>query len=318
MIAACITGAAALHPLGIGAEAIVAALARGCEATAIDDAVLRPFLEPNEARRADRLSKRLLVAAKIAARDAGLSSLPADRIGLVVGTGLGCLERTEDLLRGLSEKGLQNADPMHFADSMESAAAAHCTIALGATGPSASVIHREISGEMALIRGALLLLRRRVDAVVVVAGDAAPSGLRELLPRLGGRRAPGEAAAALVLESTEGAKRRRASPIGRLLGYAQIAGTRERAGFRDAAPATVHDAREAAIAAAGRAGVVPGDPVLDPEDLFGPGAFCPGDGVLRAVVALERLRLRGAGSAWVARGERGGSAAAVLLGVGDR
>jgi 3-oxoacyl-[acyl-carrier-protein] synthase II len=306
-----VTGAGVLSPLGAGAAAILEGAAEPHEGrTVVDDAELARWIDPAESRRADRVSQLALAAAKLASAEADLPAVPRERVGLVVGTGLGSLATTEAILAGIADKGVSYADPFRFSDSMDSAAAAHCSISLSILGPSVTISHREISGEMAVIRGALLVWGREVDAVLVTAGDSATGEVARVYERMGSSRPPGERAGAIVIERAETARARGAVPIGRLLGCAQVAGERERAGVRDAERSTLEAAR---AAAAGMASV--NGPILEPADLSDLLGACQGDGVVRAVVALARIARGDASAAWVARGERGGSAAALLFGA---
>jgi 3-oxoacyl-[acyl-carrier-protein] synthase II len=303
-----VTGAGVLSPLGTGAAAILEGAPE--RKTAVDDRELARLVDPAEARRSDRFSQLALAAAKLASQRANLADAPRERVGLVVGTGLGSLATTESILAGIADKGVSYADPFRFSDSMDSAAAAHGSISLSILGPSVTISHREISGEMAVIRGALLLWAGEVDAVVVAAADSVIDEVTRQYARLGSSRPPGERAGAIVLEREETARARGASPIGKLLGVAQVSGDRPRARVRDADLATLAAACESARAMAG----IGDGTVLEPEDHSAALGHCQGDGVVRVAVALERLARGDAQAAWVARGERGGSAAALLVG----
>jgi hypothetical protein len=114
-----------------------------------------------------------------------------------------------------------------------------------------------------------------------------------------------------VLEGEATATARGAPEIGRLVGVGQVSGDRARARIRDA------DGEALAAAKAAARSMAPAlhdGRILEPDDHSATLGVCQGDGVVRVAVALERLARGDASLAWVARGERGGSAAALLLG----
>jgi 3-oxoacyl-[acyl-carrier-protein] synthase II len=312
-----VTGMGAVCPLG---ESVPQALAgfrsAGPAATRVDfDFGAR--LSPNHRRRLDRLSQLVLAACLEAAEQATWGQIDGDRAALVIGTGLGCLEKTESYLRGIADEGLDYANAMNFPDSMDSSPAAHVAMALGCHGPTLTVTQREITGESALILADLLLRQGTVDVVMVAAGDAASPELERLLSRFAPGLRPGEAAAALVLETTESAARRGARIIGSLIGHGQagfpLAGTALRCG----APEVLARARELALS---MAGIPPGQageiPTVVAEEISSRIGWVLADGVLRAVLAMDRIAARAGGAAIVARQARGGSSAAVVLGPG--
>jgi len=277
-----------------------------------EPADLSERLTRNEARRLDRLSQLAVVAAREAAAQARLEGIAGERVGLVAGTGLGCVETTWRQLAGIAARGLGHAEPLGFADSMDNAPAAHAAIALGCRGPSLTLTEREISGEIALITGALLLSARAVDAVVVVAGDASSEEQRSAVLRFAPGLSPAEGAGAVVLESDESASRRGAQVLGRLLGHAQARTPLPFSPLRQA-PAPLLDA--AASRALSLAGLSAEQVLsLPPESLRGRLGWLMADGVLRVVAGLLLLERDQRGAALVLGRARGGAAAALVLG----
>lgn len=310
-----VTGVGAVTPVGNRVPAFVEAVRRRERGTACDADDLRARLNPNQARRLDRLSQILLVAAIEAAADARLDGAGDDRIGVVVGTGLGCLETTARYLDGIARVGLGFADPLGFPDSMDSSPAAHVAIALGARGPSMTVTQREISGECALVLAALLIERAAADAVVVAAGDSAGAITVPLLRRLVRGVVPGEAGAAVVLESADSAAARGAVVRARLIGQAQSAGLVRHPAIQVGDDTLLARISAAAIAMARRALAVEIEvTVQDPEEVGSAVGWCLADGVLRAVLAVDRVSRPGCEAVLVGRAARGGAAAALVVG----
>jgi 3-oxoacyl-(acyl-carrier-protein) synthase len=280
------------------------------------DALLESRLSPHMLRRTDRLSQMIVTAAILAAERARWTAGDGLCSGVVVGTGLGCLQRTDEYLDGIVRHGVAHADALTFPDTVDNAPAAHVGLVLGCRGPSLTVGQHEISGECAVVLGALLLRRGLADAVIVAAGDVASPRLRDALRRMAPRLSPGDGAAALLLERAGDAARRGAPVLGRLLGHGHAAMPARGGRTRVAPPALVREA----VAAAHRMA----DPESGAEDAAGgeaSGETAPSspwlmaDGVLRSVRALDRLSGGDAKTVVVARGARGGTAAALLFGA---
>jgi 3-oxoacyl-[acyl-carrier-protein] synthase II len=242
-----VTGTGIVCPLGSDPASVAAELRGGRCATRVESDFAKN-LPMNIARRQDRLSKLILVAAIAAAERARLREVAGERTGLVVGTGLGCLEKTEGYLEGFARAGLAHADAMSFPESMDSSPAAHVSIVLGCRGPSMTVSQREISGECAIVLAAHHLEWGLADAVIVAAGDTTSPELVRALARLAPGVTPGEGAAAIVLETSKSAERRGAQPLARLLGWASKAAERRTSVTHLAPP----DVEAKAVAAATR------------------------------------------------------------------
>jgi 3-oxoacyl-(acyl-carrier-protein) synthase len=278
------------------------------------DARLAGRLNANQARRLDRLSQMLLVAARDAAEEAGLPAGGDARGAVVVGTGLGCLEKTDDFVGGLARAGVAHADALTFPDSVDNAPAAHLATAQGLRGPALTVSQREISGEAAIHLAALLLRRGLADRVVAAAGEVASPRWRAALALLAPGRTPGEGAAAIVLETAAGAALRGATPRARLLAVAQVAGPVPGGRLRSA-PATLRQRAEAEVLClAGVAGH--GDPGGAADLAAAPAdrPYMMADGVLRSVDAISRMSSADDRPVLVSRAARGGLAAALLFG----
>ena len=116
-----ITGVGAVTPLGVGARALHERWAAGVCAIDGGEAPCSDFdplalLSRKEARRADRFTQLALAAADEALADAGWSgddaAVPPDRIGCVLGTGIGGLGTLEANHELLLSKGPEAVSPL--------------------------------------------------------------------------------------------------------------------------------------------------------------------------------------------------------------
>ncbi|WP_327365693.1 beta-ketoacyl-[acyl-carrier-protein] synthase family protein [Streptomyces sp. NBC_01217] len=223
-----------------------------------------------------RFVKMALVAARQAVADAGLSpeSWDGDRVGVVLGVGVGGVCVLVDQVRRLDENGPAAVSPLLVPMMMPNAAAGEVAIALRAHGPSLAPATACASGASAIAVARDLLTSGRCD--VVVAGGAesvltplvvsAFAGMGALSLRTGdpaGASRPfaadrdgfviGEGAAVLVLERTHDAQARGGRPRALLTGagsatdaHHPTAPDPEGAGARRAVETALHEAGWAA------------------------------------------------------------------------
>jgi len=184
-------------------------------------------------RRLDRLSVWCLVAAGLAMQDARLDLEKEDRsrMAVVLGTGLGCIELTESFFHSMAANGYAKSDPIIFPEGLPNAPASHVARVFGLRGPNLTLSHKGVSGEGALMQAASLLRTEQADVVIVVAGDTLTRAAYEWFETAGALSpacfgsaplpmpfshmqdgfVPGEAAAAVILESGARAAQRGAS-----------------------------------------------------------------------------------------------------------
>lgn len=237
----------------------------------LDDAV-----GGRSAWRMARFVKMALVAARQAVADAGLSPerWDGDRVGVVLGVGVGGVSVLVDNLRRLDGGGPEAVSPLLAPMMMPNAAAGEVAIALRAHGPSLAPATACASGATAIAVARDLLTSGRCD--VVVAGGAesvltplvvsAFAGMGALSLRTGdpaGASRPfaadrdgfviGEGAAVLVLERTPDVHGRGGRPRALLAGagsgtdaHHPTAPDPEGAGARRAVEAALHEAGWAA------------------------------------------------------------------------
>ncbi|MBI4219199.1 MAG: beta-ketoacyl-ACP synthase II [Chloroflexi bacterium] len=199
-------------------------------------------MDRKEARRMARFSYLAVGAAAQALSDSKLNMAAEqrDRVGVLLGTGIGGFPETEDQSRTLVAKGGMRMSPFFIPMILPNMAAANVSRVFGATGFTNTTITACAAGTQA-IGEAAQAIRRGVADVVISGGTEA--GICQL--GLGGfctiqaltRRnddpqhasrpfdakrdgfAPAEGAAILILESEEHAKARGAHIYGVVLGY---------------------------------------------------------------------------------------------------
>ncbi|MBI2964628.1 MAG: beta-ketoacyl-ACP synthase II [Chloroflexi bacterium] len=216
------------YPTKIGGEV------RGYDPTA--------YVDRKEARRMARFSQLAVGAAAQALADSRLdmSAEQRDRVGVLLGTGIGGLPETEEQGRIMVAKGGMRMSPFFIPMILPNMATANVSRVFGATGFSNTTITACAAGTQAIGEAREAILRRRAD--VMIAGGA-EAGICQL--GLGGfctiqaltRRnddpehasrpfdakrdgfAPAEGAGIVILESEEHARARGARIYGELAGY---------------------------------------------------------------------------------------------------
>ena len=187
---ALITGAGAVTPLGTGVENFWDAALHGKsgigEITLFDSAPFpsqiagecsdfdpTDFMSKKAARRMDRFAQLGIAAGLEAAQSAGIVDLVRERperVGIVMGTGIGGLSTWEREYRVLHERGPGRVSPFLITMMVPNMVAGQLAIMLGATGPSQCPVLACATGAEALAEG--LELIRRGDADVVIAGSS--------------------------------------------------------------------------------------------------------------------------------------------------
>jgi 3-oxoacyl-[acyl-carrier-protein] synthase II len=194
-------------------------------------------MTPKEARRADRYTQFAVAAADRAAAEAGLpDGADPERVGIIVGTGVGGLTTLQAECKAWLEQGDRAVSPHFVPMMMPNAAAGTIAMRLGAHGPGFSLSSACATGAHAIGEATRLLQRNEVDVVVAGGTEAALVGLcLAAFRRMGALSSDGvsrpfdarrdgfvmgEGAAVLVLERAEHAKARGATAYARIAGYA--------------------------------------------------------------------------------------------------
>jgi 3-oxoacyl-[acyl-carrier-protein] synthase II len=266
MGAVTITGLGVVSPLGAGREEFWKGLMEGRdgieEITAFDVAPFRSkkgalvkgfnpraFIPSLKIRRLDRASQFAIAASQMALADAGLTinrDVPAERIGIILGSGFGGVVNAEAFHRGQVLRGPSDLNPVLFPNTVPNAAASNTSIELGIKGPNSTIVQSFCTAEAALLFGCQQLLAQKADVIVT-------GGVDELSPMLyrgwnelrmtawdageGERSAPydlkrngfvpGEGAGILILERETDALLRRARIYGKICSFATAGGAEQ-------------------------------------------------------------------------------------------
>ena len=129
-------------------------------------------MDPKEARRNDRYTHFGFVAAKQAMRDAAIDMTreDADRVGVMIGSGIGGMYTFEHQLRVLVERGPRKVSPFTIPSLIGNMCAGLVAIEYGARGPNFGVVSACATGTHAIGEAAHAI--RRGDADVMIAGGS--------------------------------------------------------------------------------------------------------------------------------------------------
>jgi 3-oxoacyl-[acyl-carrier-protein] synthase II len=193
-------------------------------------------MSAKEARRSDRYTQLAVAAAVQAVEEAGVpDGIDPERLGVIVGTGVGGLVTLQAECEAWLEGGDRAVSPHFVPMMMPNAAAGTIAIKIGARGPGFSVSSACATGGHAIGEAMRMIDRGEADAVIAGGTEAALTGLciaafRRMgaLSREGVSRpfdagrdgfVMGEGAAVLVLEREEHARARGAKIFARIAGY---------------------------------------------------------------------------------------------------
>ena len=140
-----VTGRGVVSSVGEGADAFFDALLQ--RRSGIEDGVgactefdPEVAMTAKEARRADRVTHFAVVAAEQAAAEAGLadSGIEPERLGVLIGTGIGGLQTLQDNVQAYLEGGERAVSPLFVPMIMSNAPAGVVAMRLGAHGPASA------------------------------------------------------------------------------------------------------------------------------------------------------------------------------------
>ncbi len=174
-----VTGLGVVAPCGIGRDAFWAGLLGEAPIgprRVSDEFDATPLYGPKEVRRADRFTQFAAVAAEEALSDAGgLDGLAPDRdrIGVIIGTGVGGLETLETQIAVFRDKGARRVSPFLVPMMMGNRAAADVSMRYGFRGPCEATVTACAAGTHSVANGARLVATGRCDVVVAGSAEAA-------------------------------------------------------------------------------------------------------------------------------------------------
>jgi len=238
-----ITGVGAVTPLGVGAVTSFERWVAGNSGIEdgegrCDEFEVTDFLSVKEARRADRFTQLSIAAAQEALSQAGFEdglTIDPERVGCIIGTGVGGIGTIEDGYDVLRDKGEGSVSPQVVPMMMSNASAGSLALRYGLKGPSHSVGSACAAGADAIGEAARLIRLGEVDAVVTGGAEAGLTALaRAAFENMGATSSSGisrpfdarrdgfvmgEGAGVLVLEDAEKAAERGQPELGEVLGF---------------------------------------------------------------------------------------------------
>ena len=200
------------------------------------------YLEKKEAKKIDRFSQFAIAASKQAVADARLviNDLNADRVGVLIGTGVGGIKVIETQLETLLTKGPRRVSPFTIPSMIANMAAGLTAIHTGAKGPNSCTVTACAAGSHAIGDAFRLIQRGYADAMICGGTEAAITPLsfagfcsakalstRNDDPTHASRPfdvdrdgfVMGEGSGILILEELEHAQKRNAKIYGEIVGY---------------------------------------------------------------------------------------------------
>jgi 3-oxoacyl-[acyl-carrier-protein] synthase II len=254
-----VTGLGFVSPVGIGVEASWSALVAGKSGIGpitLFDASTFPtriagevknfdptqFMDRKEARRNDRFIQFALAAADMAVKDSGIdmSKVDAERVGCIVGAGIGGLGSIEDEHKVFLEKGVRKIGPFFIPSLIINLAPGQISLKYGLKGPNFSPVSACATGNHS-IGDAFIYIERGMADVMVTGGCEAtitPLGIggfcaaralseRNDAPEKASRPfdknrdgfVAGEGSGILILEEYEHARKRGAKIYAEVAGY---------------------------------------------------------------------------------------------------
>jgi len=236
------------------------------------------YVSPKEARRMDRFVQFAVAAAKMAMEDSGLDMQAQDpqRIGVIVGSGIGGIKTIEDQHTLMVTKGPQRISPFFIPMLIVNMAPGMIAIQLKLKGPNCCIVSACASAAHSIGDAALMISAGNADLMIAGGSEAAVTPLgfagfcalkalstRNDAPERASRPferdrdgfVMAEGAGIVLLEELEHARKRGARIYAELVGYGSSADA-----YHMTAPAPGGEGAAACIRMALRnAGVNPGD-----------------------------------------------------------
>lgn len=258
-----ITGTGVISPVGIGTKDFWSAIREGkCGidvverwdfsnySTRIGGEVKNfepeQYIDRKEAKRMDRFTQFAIAATKLALKQSGINidSINKERMGVILGSGVGGIETLEDQHSVLMNKGPDRVSPFFIPMMIANMAAGQISIFLGAKGINETVVTACASGTNA-VGDAFKCIQRGDADIMVTGGSEAPitplsfagfCSLKAMSRRNGDPKTASrpfdaerdgfvmsEGAGILILEEYEHAVNRGANIIAEVVGYGATA-----------------------------------------------------------------------------------------------
>lgn len=199
------------------------------------------YVDKKEARRMDRFCHFAMAASKEAVEDSGLNfdEVNAERVGVILGSGIGGIGTIEEQVKKLNEKGPNRVSPMLIPMIISNMASGHVAIRYGAKGICTTIVTACASANNAIGESFHKIRNNEVDVIISggteaaitpisIAGFASMTALskstdpeRASIPFDAERNGfiMGEGSGILILEELEHAKKRNAKIYAEVVGY---------------------------------------------------------------------------------------------------
>ncbi len=181
------TGIGAVTPIGIGKEQFWENLRKGKSgvsrvdnfdhfptniAATVKDFDPTEYMEKRDVKKMDRFTHLAMAAANLALEDSGIKmeNEDRDRIGVIIGSGIGGLDTIEKQFQILLEKGPRRVSPFLVPMLIANMASGYISIYYGLKGPNTTLVTACASGTHSI--GEALRLLQRGDADIMIAGGA--------------------------------------------------------------------------------------------------------------------------------------------------
>jgi len=193
---AVVTGVGPITPIGTGGEAywqgLLAGVSGGGPVTHFDasryttriaaevkDFDPEQYMDRREAKRMDRFVQFAVAATKLALDDAGLDirSNNADRVGVLIGSGIGGTSTWEEQHKVLLDKGPGRVSPFFVPMLIADMGSGQVSIMFGAKGPNTTVTTACATGTHAIGDAFEIIKRGDADAMIAGGSEAAVSPL---------------------------------------------------------------------------------------------------------------------------------------------
>ena len=200
------------------------------------------FMPIKETRRTDRFTQYAVGAARKAMADSGINiaNMEANRVGVLIGSGIGGMETIEEQSAILLKKGPSRVSPFMIPMLIINMASGYVSMLLGAKGPNLAVVSACATATHALGEAARAIVHNDADVMIAGGSEAAITqfgyagfcamkamSTRNHEPERASRPfdaqrdgfVMGDGAGVCILESLEHAKKRHAKIYAEIVGY---------------------------------------------------------------------------------------------------
>jgi 3-oxoacyl-[acyl-carrier-protein] synthase II len=254
-----VTGIGSVSPFGLGLAPLWEAVVEGRSAirpittfdvsdyptriaAEVTDWDANALMDPKQAKRSDRYAQFAVVASQLALRDAGFTITPqnADRIGVLIGSGIGGMHTWEEQFERLLTRGPGKVSPFFVPMMIVNMGSGMVSMVTGAKGPNTTVVTACATSTHALGDATEIIRRGAADAMIAGGSEAAitrcalagfcrsgalsrrnddPQGSCRPFDAERDGFVMGEGSTVVILEELESAVARGARPYAEIVGY---------------------------------------------------------------------------------------------------